>query len=593
MALPVQDSNSLIFKSSFMKTSTHELGQIALKKIGILILLLLSLDSPLTAQNNTNLINLSGGIAINLGTYQSFGIQNRRDPFSYLITGNLNFRVKGFNIPVGASFSQQESRFLQPFNQVGFSPKYKWVQSHFGYRSLSFNPFTLNGHTFLGTGLEVELPTKAGPKIYISAMYGRMRRAVDPADAAVNEGRSAYKRIGYGAKVKLVQRSNSRNSFAVDVFKGSDRENSISTPIDVYEVLPKENVTVGLSGQYQLFRKLTLTGNYGFSALTRDSRSTAEGVSDIEEPLLQKSIGNLFLNPNSSTQYRDAYSARIAYDEKFYSIGLDYKRIDPGYETLGSYYFQNDIENIALSASTTFNNRKVRISGSIGQQSNNIDEDKSTKTNRLIGSLAYNQSFSSKFAINASLSNYSSELKVERDELSDSLNLYQINTSVNFGMSYIISPNSSDRILTFNSSYQVGNSRDEYRVFESENTFYMVSAGYRHNFPVQNIAVGLSLNMSKNIGMELTNTILGPFANVTKSMNNKKTKIGYTVGYNSNSMDGVAAFGILSNRVFANHKLSRKSSLNFNLGLISKIDNRQNIDSYSELRARTTYKLNF
>ena len=556
-------------------------------------MIFLGWTSTLNSQNNADPIKLSGGISINLGNYQSFGIENRRDPFSFLITGNLNFRVKGFNIPVGASFSQQESRFLQPFNQVGFSPKYKWVQSHFGYRSMNFNPFTLNGHTFLGTGLEVELPIGIGPKIFISTMYGRMRRAVDPADAEINEGRTAYKRIGYGAKVKLVQRNNSSNSFAVDVFKGSDRENSISTPIDVYEVLPKENVTIGITGQYQLFGKFVLAGNYGFSALTRDTRSSAEDISGLEEPLLQNSIGGLFLDPNSSTQYKNAYSGSIFYNEKTYNIGLDYKRIDPGYETLGSYYFQNDIENITISASTSLKDRRIRISGSLGQQANNIEDDKSTKTNRLIGSFAYNHSINSKLAFNASLSNYSSELKVERDELSDSLNLYQINTSLNFGASYIISPNSSDKILTLNTSYQRGNSRDEYRIFESENTFYMISAGYRHNFPIKKISVGFNMNLSKNIGMESTNTIIGPFANLTKSLNKKKSKIGYTIGYNSNSLDGESAFGILSNRLFATHKLSKKSSLALNIGLISKIENRQSQNSYSELRARSTYKLNF
>ena len=64
--------------------------------------------------------------------YDVSGIANRREPFSYLLSGNPNLSLYGWNIPISFAFSKEQKSFCQPFNQFGMSPTYKWVTLHAG-----------------------------------------------------------------------------------------------------------------------------------------------------------------------------------------------------------------------------------------------------------------------------------------------------------------------------------------------------------------------------------------------------------------------------------------------------------------------------
>ena len=124
-------------------------------------------------------IKVSGGVGTDHVFYASEGMANRRNaPYQYYINGNLNFQFfKEFNLPITFSFSNQQFNYSQPlnqqsFNQFGISPRYKWATAHIGWRSMSFSPYSLNGHTFLGAGVEL-----TPGKWNISAMYGRLLKA--------------------------------------------------------------------------------------------------------------------------------------------------------------------------------------------------------------------------------------------------------------------------------------------------------------------------------------------------------------------------------------------------------------------------------
>jgi hypothetical protein len=44
-----------------------------------------------------------------------------------------------------------------------------------------------------------------------------------------------------------------------------------------------------------------------------------------------------------------AYNGGVNLKLKKGMVGVKYERIDPGYKTLGAYYFNNDLENITLN----------------------------------------------------------------------------------------------------------------------------------------------------------------------------------------------------------------------------------------------------
>ncbi|MFN8688363.1 MAG: hypothetical protein ACK5XL_00010, partial [Cyclobacteriaceae bacterium] len=118
-------------------------------------------------------VTLNGSLNLSSIGYRVWGIEQRRDPFNWFATGNLNVNLFGYSVPLSFSYSNANTSFSQPFNQFTFTPQYKWVKTYVGYSAMTFSNYTLNGHVFLGGGVEL---TPGNWRI--SAMYGRLRKAV-------------------------------------------------------------------------------------------------------------------------------------------------------------------------------------------------------------------------------------------------------------------------------------------------------------------------------------------------------------------------------------------------------------------------------
>src|SRR5688572_15244113 len=99
-------------------------------------------------------LSVTGSISVNQILYGVTGIESRRDPYTYYASGNVNFSLYGWSVPLSMSLSNQNTSFQQPFNQYSLHPTYKWFTGHLGYISMSYSPYTVNGHIFLGAGVD-------------------------------------------------------------------------------------------------------------------------------------------------------------------------------------------------------------------------------------------------------------------------------------------------------------------------------------------------------------------------------------------------------------------------------------------------------
>src|SRR5688572_9179858 len=138
--------------------------------------------SPLAAQNLEAIgseppLHFSGGLSLTQIGYAINGIEARRDPYNYFLSGSITADLYGMSIPMSFMLSNQNNTFQQPFNQFGLTPTYKAFTGHLGYASMTFSPYTLNGHIFLGAGADYK---PKGSKFSASAMYGRLQKAVQP-----------------------------------------------------------------------------------------------------------------------------------------------------------------------------------------------------------------------------------------------------------------------------------------------------------------------------------------------------------------------------------------------------------------------------
>jgi hypothetical protein len=138
-------------------------------------------------------VKVNGGLTATNTFYSSQGMAARRDPYYWMLSGNINFNLFGvLSVPISVQVSQQNRSYTQPFNQFGMSPRYKAWTAHAGYRSVQYSTYSVGGSQWLGGGLEYS-PEKH--PVYASVLYGRFQKGVNEqvTDGLVS-GTPAYER---------------------------------------------------------------------------------------------------------------------------------------------------------------------------------------------------------------------------------------------------------------------------------------------------------------------------------------------------------------------------------------------------------------
>ena len=87
----------------------------------IFVLVFFSNSVVSNAQDLANLkkteSSVHGSVSATAVGYSVDGIEPRKDPFSYILSGNLTVDAKGVVLPVSFVYSNRNKEFSQPFNQ--------------------------------------------------------------------------------------------------------------------------------------------------------------------------------------------------------------------------------------------------------------------------------------------------------------------------------------------------------------------------------------------------------------------------------------------------------------------------------------------
>lgn len=347
--------------------------------------------------NETKPLELSGTLTLFGSYYHADGIDPRRKDFSWYFNGNPLLKIYGIDIPFSFTVSEQERSFRQPFNQFCVSPTYKWAKVHLGYTNLNWSPFTWNSQTAMGAGVELN-----PGKFRFGMLYGRLNRAVEENIVSSENITPAYKRMGYSARIGYGTQTSYVDLIAL---KGKDDENSLSKSPTQTEVLPGENFVLGISSKMKFTDHLFWDADVASSLFTRDINALPLAEDDGTSFSKFRSI----ITVNSSTQWYNAYQTEVKYEEKKYKIKAKYRRVEPDFQSMGSYYFQTDVENITLEPSAYLLKSKLRISGSFGHQRDNLLHKKAFTTKRIIGNLGLDWTINKILGLNAMYANYSGE----------------------------------------------------------------------------------------------------------------------------------------------------------------------------------------
>ncbi|WP_375577549.1 hypothetical protein ABWH96_10855 [Marivirga tractuosa] len=502
--------------------------------------------TPVFGQNLENLdeitkrkfMEFKGSLTIGANFYHTTADRGQQNPFSYIISGTPVLSIYGFDLPLSFTFASQQFSVAGPntdmFDRYGMSPYYKWVTVHAGYRNVSFSPYTLNNHNFLGGGFEL----KPG-KWRIGFVYGRFTDAIEEDTTASNPLGPSYKRKGYAAKLGY---GDNKNHIEFSFLKAKDDVNSIEQPTFT-DISPAENLSVGLSGKLTFLKNFSIETHLGVSAFTEDI--TARELSAYEDlPLLNL---RQFYQPKASSRVDFAGDVSLNFQQSWYSVKAQYMRIDPEYETMGSYYFNNDIERYTIAPNFTFWKGKLTLGGSIGIQQDNLLKDKAATTRRVISSTNMQVNPFPQFSVNAQYSNYATEQSSGLVKLNDTIRVFQVNHSISITPSYFIAKEQFYHTFVLALSKQTLQDKNRFTENYTESVTNNANFNYqlRNNQFAYTLSGGLNYLKLNNVSQELNR--YGFSAGAEKGLWEEKVKLGLNGMYNISRADGQGDGFILTN----------------------------------------------
>ena len=562
-----------------------------------LVLIFFLIGNRVTAQDIEQLANqkkiaVSGGIDARMIFYDANGIQPRYLPFNYLISGSPIVSIYGIQIPVYFSLSRQQNSFTQPFNQFGLSPRYKSLKVHAGYRNLQYSQFTLAGHTFLGGGFDF-----TPGKLRISAMYGRFNKAtvLDTLQGVYIENFS-YRRTGYAARVGY---GTQQSFFDITLLHAKDHGSSERTTntewLDSLKITPAENLVTGYQTRLSIIKnKLSIESDGAFSLYTTDRR-----IGSIEDSTLADKVKPFekFTNVNYSSELYAAFSASLLYKIKMMSWRLTYRYVEPNYKSMGAYFLNNDLENITINPSLFLGQGKVRFTGSLGLQRDNLQDLKRATSRRVIGAANLSAELLPTLGVDLSYTNFSNTQRARTVRFADSLRVAQTTQNFSITPRFIKSSALHSHSVIVSLNYNQFEELNTQRTLEGSGDDIITQtyfATYQHGFLASRSSLFVTASYAK-LGNDLIKDQNSGFTlGGTKSLLSNKLVLSLSSGFLFSHRNGERG-KILNESLQARYGIDRHHNLNFMLMYLGNYPDEPSelLRRFSELRVELGYGFNF
>lgn len=514
-------------------------------------------------------LGIRGNLWSQAGFYQAQGIPARTNTFIWSMGGSAVASLDQWEMPFSFTIGQYGSQLSKPtFGQLGISPTHKWAKFHLGHRNLHFSSYTLSGHTFLGAG--VELNPK---KFRFAAMAGRLRQVVRPQENLANL-LPTYRRMGMGIKVGI---GTAEEYLDLIVFRAKDDAKSLLAPQDS-SLQPAENIVFGVNSRVKMTPHLTAHVDGGISMFNRNLNSATLPNSEVK-PYEQWPDQLLPLRYSSRISF--AGKAMLTYQKEGFQLGLQYERIDPQYESMGTFFFLNDLENITLAPVFSMLKGKINVSGQLGVQRNNLLDNRSESTNRWIGNtnISY-QNGSQPFGVSLNYSNFTIQQNDGRLELSDTIRLSMVTSSLSVNPYWNWISEASTKSITMSGNYQDLNDRNPFtREFTDMQSIFFTAMYHRtSNTNGWGFSLGAQYNTLQVFNLDTDR--YGLTGGVQRNFQSGKYQLSANSSYNLARIGGESDGLTLSNNLNANWAVGKRVQLSL---YANHLYNRsEQFDSYTE-----------
>lgn len=513
--------------------------------------------------------DLTGSLTFFNQAYHMNGITARREPFTWRLTGDPTLTVGDFRLPLHVIFGSYQEPLNQSFNKIGITPTYKWLKIHLGFSTVDFSKLVVSGKPFLGAGIELNPAF-----LRLGFIYGRLQKAVNPGTFTHNDSiilphdtlitapdipqnfQSAFKRTGYAVKLGFGKKDR-----YVDLvyFKATDDTNSIhyahygtlirknenaeqdTVPLNLK---PQENAAFGIVARGDFLHKVFLEIDGALSLYSRDILAKPYEEKDFAAANELKP----FITVRKSTQVTGALLTKIEYRGKGMKIGFGYDRITPDYETMGIYYFQNDVQRFLLYSNWKMLKKRMLVSAKIGVENNNLLETLTTTSLRTLGMLNIFWMVSNKTSITFFYSNHQQSISDERGNNAATLKLGQAANVLNSSLQHNWSKDEKVHLFNFTGNYQTSRQHNE---LESEEPFHNFGflPDYTITFTKSEVIVLAGFEYNQTVS-DIHTAFYGPVVGATKLLAKKKLTLALRANISGISTDG--AVSAVTTRVFFN-----------------------------------------
>ena len=521
---------------------------------------------------------ISGGVSTGLNYMDNSNITDAYKPFSYIVNLRLTPSVYGFSFPFSFSYSQMNRSFSQPFYRFGISPTYKWAKLNLGYRNTGFSKYTVYGQKSLGVGVELH-----PGKFRFAAMVGKFHRnksfrTINPLPIDQEE----YTRKGYAVKLGV----GSKINYFDLIFMQIKDDISLFSDTDKYK--PEANAIVSANTKFNITKTLRFKLETAVSAMTQNMLASDFEMQDVPSVLLRSKD---FLNLNMSSSISFAGNASLDLHLRKFSAGLQYKRIEPGFRSLGTGFIRDDYESYQINMG--YHVSKFNIRAGIGLLHDNLRNTKMAQTNRIINNVSLNYNPTKNFGINANYTNFSTQQAEGRLPLNDTIKLYQVNKNISLMPHWQKSGKKYAHYVSANLTYADMVDKNEFtqnNLPVQSNTAmlqYMLTM-----IPFQ-MNVGCNASYIKNTSIQGENVFYGPTLSIGKTLLKNKLQMHTAITYfitemmnNTGKMTGL--------NLGTAYRLSKTQKIRFQYSFMAQsYEGNANLNNINRSRANLTYQYNF
>lgn len=504
-------------------------------------------------------IKIGGGLNFNTVNYASNSTVGRRDPFNWFASGNLNINLFGYSLPFSFSLSNAARNYTQPFNRIQFRPYYKWIKAYWGNTSMNFSPLTLSGHLFNGYGVELNRG-----KWNVAAMYGKLKEAVPYDPILKNTSTASFKRRGMG--IKAGYRFKNGDEVNIVWFTAKDDTASLVSVPQEAQLTPKHNHVASVAIKKKLYKRFNIQVEYALSGIVTDMTAANDKTKEKNHSFLK-----FVLPQKDNAKFYDAVKASFGYNARSYGLQLQYERITPEYQTLGGYFFNNDLVNYSIAPTANLFKSKLNVGGNIGVQFNNLDKSKNSTTKRIVTNANIGYAPGAKWNCSVGYNNFTTFTNIKpladpffQNPL-DSLNFYQVNNSFTGSITHSFGSKEIKKNLSLNGTYQkAADVQDGTQAGARFSNFVSGNIAYTQSFSKKAITLSSAVNYSMNSAIGSRTVFYGPSINVSTPLVKKLIRSSWGFTYNRSMQNGSSNSAVINGRASLTYSPKSKKQDNGN-----------------------------